>query len=85
MICAKNFHQALWLPETTDHPKLKVTYSTTTNFDNVNLPAVLFVGPMFGTRWAALDYDKLARDCGVRMICVDRYVREVFSAETHSS
>ncbi|KAF2147799.1 hypothetical protein K461DRAFT_248700, partial [Myriangium duriaei CBS 260.36] len=71
-ICTKNFHQALWLPETADHPKLKVTYSTTTNFDDVDLPAVLFIGPMFGTRWSSLHFDKLARDSGVRLICVDR-------------
>ncbi|KAG8625847.1 hypothetical protein KVT40_006248 [Elsinoe batatas] len=27
---------------------------------------------MFGTRWVSLLFDKLARDCGVRLICVDR-------------
>ncbi|TKA67243.1 hypothetical protein B0A49_12378 [Cryomyces minteri] len=71
-ICTKHFHQALWLPGTANHSKLKVTYSTTTNFDNVSLPAILFIGPMFGTRWSSLHFDKLARDCGVRVICVDR-------------
>lgn len=76
IICKKHFHQALWLPGTANHSKLKVTYSTTTNFDNVSLPAILFIGPMFGTRWDALHFDKLARDCGVRVICVDRYARE---------
>ncbi|GME25191.1 hypothetical protein GTA08_BOTSDO06172 [Neofusicoccum parvum] len=70
--CTKQFHQVLWLPETADHPKLKVTYSTTTDFDNISLPAILFIGPMFGTRWNSLHFDKLARDCGVRVICVDR-------------
>ena len=76
IICARNFHQALWLPETVHHSKLKVTFSTTTNFDNVSLPAILFFGPIFGTRYVSLDLDKLARDCGVRVICVDRYVRD---------
>ncbi|KAF1355375.1 hypothetical protein BDV97DRAFT_395740 [Delphinella strobiligena] len=72
-ICSKNFHQALWLPRTADHAELRVTYSTTTNFDNnVSLPVVLFIGPMFGTRYFALHLDKLAADCGVRMIIVDR-------------
>jgi len=71
--CTKQIHQALWLQETANHQRLKVTYSTTTNFDNVSLPAVLFIGPMFSTRWHALHFDKLARDCGVRLICVDRY------------
>ncbi|KAK9236843.1 hypothetical protein V1525DRAFT_389108 [Lipomyces kononenkoae] len=64
IICTKHFHRALWLSETANHSKLKVTYSTTTNFDSVNLPAILFIGPMFGTRWNALHFDKLARDCG---------------------
>ncbi|KAL0262768.1 hypothetical protein SLS55_001741 [Diplodia seriata] len=27
---------------------------------------------MFGTRWNSLHFDKLAQDCGVRVICVDR-------------
>jgi hypothetical protein len=72
-VCDVSFHRTLWVPETPDHPKLKVTYATTTNFNNVNLPAVLFIGPMFSTRWVALHIDKLARDCGVRVICVDRY------------
>ncbi|KAK4985320.1 hypothetical protein LTR50_006040 [Elasticomyces elasticus] len=70
--CTKHFHQALWLAGTASYPKLKVTYSTTTNFDNVSLPAILFIGPMLGTRWYALHFDKLATDCGVRIICVDR-------------
>ncbi|EXJ79584.1 hypothetical protein A1O3_07863 [Capronia epimyces CBS 606.96] len=72
LTCATHFHQALWLPQTANRAKLRVTYSTTTNFDNVSLPAILFIGPMFGTRWMALHFDKLARDCGVRVICVDR-------------
>ncbi|RMZ90315.1 hypothetical protein DV736_g2464, partial [Chaetothyriales sp. CBS 134916] len=72
IICMKHFHQSLWLPGTANHSKLKVTYSTTTNFDNVSIPAILFIGPMFGTRWNSLHFDKLARDCGVRVICVDR-------------
>jgi hypothetical protein len=74
-VCAKHFHQALWLPGTAAHSKLRVTYSTTTNFDNVSLPVILFIGPMFGTRWLLLNFDKLAKDCGVRVICVDRYAR----------
>jgi len=72
-VCANHLHQVLWLPETADHPKLRVTYSTTTNFDNAGLATILFVGPMFGTRWESLLFDKLARDCRVRVICVDRY------------
>ena len=71
-LCSKYFHRALWLPETAEHPKLRVTYSTTTNFDDASLPVILFIGPMFGSRWNAVDSDKLARDCGVCLICTDR-------------
>ncbi|PSK46024.1 hypothetical protein B9Z65_4992 [Elsinoe australis] len=66
------FHKALWIPHTPDHPQLRVTYATTTNFDSVSLPVILFISPMFGLRWSALHFDKLARECGVRIICVDR-------------
>lgn len=74
LLCSKYFHQRLWLPATDEYPKLRVTFSTTTNFDNVALPPILFIGPMFGSRYMSLHFDKLARDCGVRAICVDRYV-----------
>lgn len=71
-LCAKHLHRALWLPETADHPKLRVTYATTSNFDDASLPAILFIGPLFSSRWSALDFGKLASDCGVRLICTDR-------------
>ena len=77
ILCTEHFHQVLWLPETADHPRLRVTFSTTTNFDKVNLQAILFIGPLFSTRWNALHFDKLARESGVRVICVDRYAREI--------
>lgn len=73
ILCAKHLHQSLWLPATPDHPRLRVTFGTTSNFDNTALPAVLFIGPMFGGRWTTLEFDKLAAECGVRMICPDRY------------
>lgn len=72
LLCAKNFHQSLWLPATSSHPSLRVTFATSSNFANVNLPVVLFCGPMFGTRWLAVDCDHLATRKGVRLICVDR-------------
>lgn len=81
-LCAKNFHRVLWLPETNAHAKLRVTYSTTSNFDDTSIPAILFIGPMFCSRWHALDFDKLAQDCGVRLICTDRFVR--FRLKLHS-
>lgn len=74
ILCAKHLHQSLRLPATTSHNELIVTFATTTNFTNTALPAILFVGPMFGTRYLALLFNKLAEQCGVRLICVDRCV-----------
>jgi hypothetical protein len=72
-VSAGHLHQCLWLPETQDHPRLRVTFATTTNFDNESLPAILFIPPMFGSRWFVLEMDKLARDSGVRVVFPDRY------------
>lgn len=74
IVCAKNLHQCLWLPATDSHERLRVTYSTTKNFADTTLPAVLFCAPMFATRAVALDVDKLTTECGVRVIFVDRSV-----------
>jgi hypothetical protein len=71
-VSAGHLHQCLWLPQTQDHPRLRVTYATTSNFDNESLPAILFIPPMFGSRWFVLEMDKLARDCGVRVVLPDR-------------
>lgn len=73
-VCGRNFHQTLWLPETATHQKLRVTYATTTNFDNVSLPVILYISQMYATRWGAVFCDRRARRYGVRVICVDRYV-----------
>jgi len=73
-LSAGHLHQSLWLPQTTEHPRLRVTYATTSNFDDVSLPAILFIGPLFNSRYLVLEIDKLARDCGVRVIIPERYV-----------
>jgi hypothetical protein len=72
-LSAGHLHQCLWLPQTTDHPLLRVTYATTSNFDDASLPAILFIGPLFNSRYLTLEIDKLARDCGVRVIVPERY------------
>jgi hypothetical protein len=72
-LSAGHFHQCLWLPQTTDHPRLRVTYATTGNFDDESLPTILFIGPLFNSRYLTLEIDKLARDCGVRVIVPERY------------
>jgi hypothetical protein len=72
-LSAGHFHQCLWLPPTTDHPRLRVTYATTSNFHDETLLAILFIGPLFNSRYLTLEIDKLARDCGVRVIVPERY------------
>ncbi|KAI7596789.1 hypothetical protein KC346_g14991, partial [Hortaea werneckii] len=72
LLCKANFHRALWLPETPAHGKLRVTYSTTSNFHNADLAVILFCGPLFGNRWNAVMIDRMASAHGVRVICVDR-------------
>ncbi|KAI7147850.1 6-phosphogluconolactonase, partial [Hortaea werneckii] len=72
LLCRANFHRALWLPETPAHGKLRVTYSTTSNFHNADLAVILFCGPLFGNRWNAVMIDRMSSAHGVRVICVDR-------------
>ncbi|KAF7187423.1 hypothetical protein HII31_11312 [Pseudocercospora fuligena] len=72
ILAAQHLHQCLWLPRSETHERLRVTFSTTSNFQHGSLPVVLFCGPMFGTRYLVLPFDKLAKESGVRMICVDR-------------
>jgi hypothetical protein len=72
IVCDKHFHQSFWLPSTSQHDRLRVTYATTTNFEDESLPVILFCGPMFGSRWNAQDFDYFIRKHGVRIIFVDR-------------
>lgn len=68
------FHQCFHISATEKHDRLRVTFATTTNFEQTELPVVLFVGPMFGNRYFCLSFDKVAKENGVRVICIDRYV-----------
>jgi phytoene dehydrogenase-like protein len=79
-LAPRHFHQSLWIPETEHHARLRVTFATTSNFATSNaddtpaaaLPAMLFAGPMFGTRYMAVQMDRLSRESGVRGIFIDR-------------
>ena len=73
IVCAKHLHQCLWLPQSDSHGRLRVTFSTTSNFADTTLPTVLVAPPMFGGRWMLLDLDNLAKSQGVRLVCADRY------------
>lgn len=48
---ARHLHQVFWLSENELHDKLRVTYATSSNFSEKNLPVVLICAPMFGGRW----------------------------------
>lgn len=65
-LAQRHLHQSFW------HESLRVTFATTSNFDQNDLPVVLFAGPMFGNRYHLLTFDKLARTTGVRAIYPDR-------------
>ncbi|USW47684.1 Putative alpha/Beta hydrolase [Septoria linicola] len=72
LFAQSSFHQCFHVSATEKHDRLRVTFATTTNFDQTELPVVLFVGPMFGNRYFCLSFDKVARENGVRVICIDR-------------
>lgn len=73
-LAQKHLHQSFQLPETSSHASLRVTFATTSNFDQDELPVILFIGPMFSSRYHLITFDKLAERSGVRVIYVDRYV-----------
>lgn len=68
-----NFHRSLHLPATSTHERLRVTYATTTNFENAELPVVLFCHPMGAARYLIFGFEEVAKREGVRVVIVDRY------------
>ncbi|PIB01512.1 hypothetical protein CB0940_00985 [Cercospora beticola] len=72
LLADRKYHQCFRLAATDKHEELRVTFATSTNFDDNVLPVVLFVGPMFGSRYFCTDYNKLAISSKIRFICVDR-------------
>ena len=71
-VCARHLHHSIFIPESGWHGALRVTFSTTSNFDDKTLPVALCCPPMFGSRWMALEFEHLAATHGVRVICPDR-------------
>lgn len=68
------YHRSLHIPASSSHGKLRVTYATTTNFENAELPVVLFCHPMGAARYLIFGFEEAARREGVRVVIVDRYV-----------
>ncbi|KAL1306060.1 hypothetical protein AAFC00_004186 [Neodothiora populina] len=75
-VCSTSFHQSLVIPPTDLHDApLRVTYSTTTDFNDgssTTVPTILYCSPMAGSRYMVLELDHAARKAGVRVIFVDR-------------
>ncbi|KAI5197998.1 hypothetical protein E4T39_07008 [Aureobasidium subglaciale] len=70
--CHENFHQSIILQATADHKALRITYATTTNFSNEELPVILFCHPMGAARYLTYEFEYLAVSTGVRVVCIDR-------------
>jgi hypothetical protein len=74
------YHRLFTLPATSSHGPLKISYSIAgpaplpDGDSEVDVPTILFVGGMFGTRWMAVSENWLAEKEGVRVLFIDRYV-----------
>lgn len=66
------FHQCLWLPETVKHSRLRVTFATSSNFDDESLPVLLWVPPQFCSRYHISEMDNFAVKYEVRLVGADR-------------
>jgi predicted dienelactone hydrolase len=69
-----SFHRSLYLPVSSEHERLRVTFATTTNFGEKELPVVLFCHPMGAARYLIYEFEEVAKKEGVRVLVIDRYV-----------
>lgn len=67
------FHQSFWLPATSQHGRMRVTY-VVAGVEDQDAPTMLLCGGMFGGRWVVVSLHFLAVKMGVRLVCCDRYV-----------
>jgi hypothetical protein len=68
------FHQRIHLPASSEHEQLRVTFATTTNFDDPELPVVLFCHPMGAARYLIYMFEEVAKKEGIRVLIIDRYI-----------
>jgi len=74
------YHQIFTLSATQTRGPMRVTYSIAgpePRGGDEDVPTVLFVGGMFGTRWMAVAINWLAEKEGVRVLFVDRWVDNI--------
>jgi predicted dienelactone hydrolase len=76
-----SFHQSLYLPASSSHERLRVTFATTTNFKQKELPVVLFCHPMGTARHLIYRFEEVAKKEGIRVLIVDRYVLLFYISE----
>ncbi|THY13804.1 hypothetical protein D6D01_08267 [Aureobasidium pullulans] len=73
----KCFHQSITIAPTSAHQKLRVSFATTSNFDDDGedrngLETILFCGGMGASRLLLYRVDALAKKEGVRVMFIDR-------------
>lgn len=66
------FHRKFTIPQTSTHDELQVSYAIAGPDVGEDVPTILFLGGMFGTRWMAAVQNWFAELNGVRMIIIDR-------------
>lgn len=79
MMAPRKFHRLFTAPATDKRGLLKVTYSIGgVDVDEKgadDVPTILWVGPMFATRYQAVFLNWIAETEGVRMVFIDRFVK----------
>jgi hypothetical protein len=78
LILRIKYHGLFTIPATGKHGPLKISYSLAGTRDGTNVSTILFCGGMFGTRWQATFHDWIAQKHKVRVLYIDRSVREFF-------
>jgi len=72
----KCFHRSITIGPTSAHQKLRVSFATTSGFDDDDdkngLETILFCGGMGASRLLLYRFDALAKKEGVRVIFIDR-------------
>lgn len=71
----KCFHRSTTIGPTSAHQKLRVSFGTTSGFDDDgknDLETILFCGGMGASRLLLYRFDALAKKEGVRVIFIDR-------------
>jgi hypothetical protein len=76
LLSQSRFHRRFILPATADHDAFPVTYSDVGavggNGEDKQVPVVLFIPGMVGSRYFGVYLDHLAAKMGLRVLTIDR-------------